>query len=179
MRSHYCGQLNLDQVAQTVALGSSSLNTPATRLEFSGTLADPGASGLEQGQPVIVNLQDDPATFPQIANTYWWSGPPDPHGWLRYWKCGDEVFATSIGYCNPEYDALVEEFVVAAHLGQTSFDVRFLQNLNARSSRRAQRCKQRSTDAASSLRSLSRRRLWLPPVAYRWTRLTMMHRRSG
>ena len=48
------------------------------------------------------------ATWPQIANTYWWSDVPDPHEWLSFWTCGDEIFADDIGYCNPEYDALVE-----------------------------------------------------------------------
>lgn len=53
-------------------------------------------------------MQDSAATWPQIANTYWWSGLPDPHGWMSYWTCGSEQFADDVGYCNPQYDALVK-----------------------------------------------------------------------
>ena len=28
---------------------------------------------------------------------------------MAYWTCGSEQFAVIIGYCNPEYDALVEK----------------------------------------------------------------------
>jgi oligopeptide transport system substrate-binding protein len=52
-------------------------------------------------------MQASAETWPQIANTYWWSGLPDPHGWLGFWTCGSEQFATNVGYCNAEYDALV------------------------------------------------------------------------
>jgi oligopeptide transport system substrate-binding protein len=56
----------------------------------------------------IVAMQEEAATWPQIANTYWWSDPSDPHGWMSFWTCGHESFAVNVGYCNPEYDALVE-----------------------------------------------------------------------
>jgi oligopeptide transport system substrate-binding protein len=52
-------------------------------------------------------MQDEAATWPQIANTYWWSGLPDPRGWMDFWTCGAEEFAENVGYCNPDYDALV------------------------------------------------------------------------
>jgi len=50
---------------------------------------------------------DDQANWPQLQNTFWWSALPDPHNWMNYWTCGTEVFAAAVGYCNPEYDALV------------------------------------------------------------------------
>jgi oligopeptide transport system substrate-binding protein len=53
-------------------------------------------------------LFDSAETWPQIAGTYWYSDLPDPHDWMRFWTCGSEYFAADIGYCNPEYDALVE-----------------------------------------------------------------------
>ena len=55
----------------------------------------------------IEAMQESAETWPQLANTYWWSGLPDPHGWMSFWTCGSEQFATKVGYCNPEYDALV------------------------------------------------------------------------
>jgi oligopeptide transport system substrate-binding protein len=42
-------------------------------------------------------------------DTSWWSGFADPHDWMNSWTCGDELFATIIGYCNPDYDALVQK----------------------------------------------------------------------
>ena len=36
-----------------------------------------------------------------------WVSVPDPHTWLSFWTCGDEIFADLIGYCNPKYDELV------------------------------------------------------------------------
>jgi oligopeptide transport system substrate-binding protein len=56
----------------------------------------------------LVAMQEEAATWPQIADTYWWSNPSDPHGWMRFWLCGAEGFAANVGYCNPEYDALVD-----------------------------------------------------------------------
>ncbi len=32
---------------------------------------------------------------------------PDPHDWITMWTCGSPFFAENVGYCNPEYDALV------------------------------------------------------------------------
>ena len=57
----------------------------------------------------IEAMQAETATWPQMANTYWWNGLPDPHGWLSFWTCGAEQFAVHVGYCNPEYDALVAQ----------------------------------------------------------------------
>lgn len=51
-------------------------------------------------------MQDNPATYPQIADTYWWADPVDPHGWLQFWTCGNEWFTVKIGYCNPAFDDL-------------------------------------------------------------------------
>ena len=50
---------------------------------------------------------DPDATPPQMSDTYWWSGIADPHQWMEFWTCGNEIFAVKIGYCNPKYDALV------------------------------------------------------------------------
>lgn len=47
------------------------------------------------------------APRPQIMDTWWWVDTPDPHFWMQYWTCGDEIFAAFVGYCNPDYDALV------------------------------------------------------------------------
>jgi ABC-type transport system substrate-binding protein len=52
-------------------------------------------------------LMDDPATWPQFTGTGWYSDMPDPHDWLEMWTCGSPFFAADVGYCNPEYDALV------------------------------------------------------------------------
>jgi oligopeptide transport system substrate-binding protein len=51
-------------------------------------------------------MMDDPATWPQLADTGWYSDMPDPHGWITMWNCGSPLFAENVGYCNPEYDAL-------------------------------------------------------------------------
>jgi oligopeptide transport system substrate-binding protein len=52
-------------------------------------------------------MLSSPATWPQFARTSWYSDRPDPHDWLGFWTCGSSFFAENIGYCNPEYDALV------------------------------------------------------------------------
>jgi oligopeptide transport system substrate-binding protein len=52
-------------------------------------------------------LMSSPETWPQFAGTYWYSDMPDPHDWLEMWMCGSPFFAENVGYCNPEYDALV------------------------------------------------------------------------
>ena len=57
----------------------------------------------------IVAMQETPETWPQLANTYWWADPTDPHGWLQFWTCGHESFTENVGYCNPAYDALVAQ----------------------------------------------------------------------
>ncbi len=54
-------------------------------------------------------MSEDVATRPQITDTYWFSAFADPYEWLVYWTCGDQSFAQSIGYCNPAYDALVQQ----------------------------------------------------------------------
>jgi oligopeptide transport system substrate-binding protein len=52
-------------------------------------------------------LKQDVNTWPQIWDTDWWSGLADPYEWMQYWTCGNTSFAVKIGYCNPDYDALV------------------------------------------------------------------------
>lgn len=51
---------------------------------------------------------DDPSIRPQIGSYLYYSDLPDPHDWMSFWLCGAPTFATGIGYCNPEFDALVE-----------------------------------------------------------------------
>jgi oligopeptide transport system substrate-binding protein len=53
-------------------------------------------------------MLDDVATRPQLVGTYWYSDLPDPYQWMRMWTCGSAFFTVKIGYCNPEYDALVD-----------------------------------------------------------------------
>ena len=53
-------------------------------------------------------LWDDVATWPALSQNYWYSDIPDPQQWLEFWTCGSPFFAVKTGYCNPEYDALVE-----------------------------------------------------------------------
>lgn len=52
-------------------------------------------------------MMSSPETWPQFVGTVWYSDMPDPHDWLEMWTCGSPFFAENVGYCNPEYDALV------------------------------------------------------------------------
>jgi oligopeptide transport system substrate-binding protein len=54
-------------------------------------------------------MMSSPTTWPQFAGTGWYSETPDPHDWLEMWTCSSLLFAENIGYCNPEYDALVAQ----------------------------------------------------------------------
>lgn len=58
----------------------------------------------------LVDLRKSPETFPQLLLVGGWiQDYPDPQNWLSvYWKC-DATFAQRFGYCNEEFDALVEE----------------------------------------------------------------------
>ena len=58
----------------------------------------------------LVDLRKSPETFPQLLLVAGWiQDYPDPQNWLSvYWTC-DAVFATRMGYCNEEFDALVEQ----------------------------------------------------------------------
>ncbi len=117
-----------DPVKAREALAASSYGGPDDVPEITWYYAEDDAWSLEQAEwlanqfrqvlgvamtlaPVpweeIVAMQADAATWPQIANTTWWSDLPDPHGWMSFWTCGHECFAANIGYCNPAYDALV------------------------------------------------------------------------
>ncbi|MFN8590540.1 MAG: peptide ABC transporter substrate-binding protein [Thermomicrobiales bacterium] len=53
-------------------------------------------------------MLDDPTSQPQFQMSGWYSDMPDPHDWLKMWTCGSPFIAGDVGYCNPEYDALVE-----------------------------------------------------------------------
>jgi oligopeptide transport system substrate-binding protein len=55
----------------------------------------------------LVAMQESPETWPAMADTGWYSDLPDPHDWITMWTCGSPFFAENVGYCNPEYDALV------------------------------------------------------------------------
>ena len=58
----------------------------------------------------LTDLRKSPETFPQALLVGGWiQDYPDPQNWLSvYWTC-DAVFATRMGYCNEEFDALVEQ----------------------------------------------------------------------
>ncbi len=58
----------------------------------------------------LVALRKEASTFPQMLLVGGWiQDYPDPQNWLSvYWKC-EATFAKRFGYCNPEFDALVEQ----------------------------------------------------------------------
>jgi oligopeptide transport system substrate-binding protein len=58
----------------------------------------------------LVDLRKNPETYPQMLLVgSWIQDYPDPQNWLSvYWKC-DATFAQRFAYCNPEFDALVEQ----------------------------------------------------------------------
>lgn len=58
----------------------------------------------------LVALRKEPSTFPQMLLVGGWiQDYPDPQNWLSvYWKC-DATFALRFGYCNEEFDALVNQ----------------------------------------------------------------------
>jgi oligopeptide transport system substrate-binding protein len=58
----------------------------------------------------LVALRKDSTTHPQLLLVGGWiQDYPDPQNWLSvYWKC-DATFAERVGYCNEEFDALVEQ----------------------------------------------------------------------
>jgi oligopeptide transport system substrate-binding protein len=58
----------------------------------------------------LTALRKDPSTFPQMLLVGGWiQDYPDPQNWLSvYWRC-DATFAKRMGYCNPEFDKLVEQ----------------------------------------------------------------------
>lgn len=64
----------------------------------------------------LIDLRKSPETFPQMLLVGGWiQDYPDPQNWLSvYWKC-DATFAQRFGYCNEEFDSLVEQ-------GDTSTD---------------------------------------------------------
>ena len=58
----------------------------------------------------LVALRKEPSTFPQMLLVGGWiQDYPDPQNWLSvYWKC-DATFAQRFGYCNEEFDELVNQ----------------------------------------------------------------------
>ena len=58
----------------------------------------------------LTALRKDPSTFPQMLLVGGWiQDYPDPQNWLSvYWKC-DATFAQRFGYCNEEFDELVNQ----------------------------------------------------------------------
>jgi len=58
----------------------------------------------------LVALRKEPSTFPQMLLVGGWiQDYPDPQNWLSvYWKC-DATFAQRFGYCNEEFDSLVNQ----------------------------------------------------------------------
>ncbi len=56
----------------------------------------------------LVEAMSDPTTYPQMVVTGWVQDYPDPQNWLSvYWTCAS-TFAQDAGYCNREFDTLVE-----------------------------------------------------------------------
>ena len=57
----------------------------------------------------LSGLRRDPETYPHFTIYNWYQDYPDPQNWLSiYWTC-DSVFANRVGYCNEEFDALIDE----------------------------------------------------------------------
>lgn len=58
----------------------------------------------------LTALRKDSTTHPQLLFVGGWIGDyPDPQNWLSvYWTCG-ATFAERVGYCNEEFDALIEQ----------------------------------------------------------------------
>jgi oligopeptide transport system substrate-binding protein len=58
----------------------------------------------------LVDLRKNSETFPQMLLTGGWiQDYPDPQNWLSvYWTC-DATFAQRFGYCNEEFDELVQQ----------------------------------------------------------------------
>ena len=55
----------------------------------------------------LVALRKDPTTYPPMIIGGWIQDYPDAQNWLSvYWKC-DATFAKRFGYCNEEFDKLV------------------------------------------------------------------------
>jgi oligopeptide transport system substrate-binding protein len=60
-------------------------------------------------QATWVQSVSDPENFPQLTLLGWFQDYPDPQNWLSLlWAC-ESFFAGPAGYCNPEFDALVQQ----------------------------------------------------------------------
>jgi oligopeptide transport system substrate-binding protein len=58
----------------------------------------------------FASLTKDPASFPQSSLLGWGQDYPDPQNWLSiYWTCGSTIHAGLVGYCNEEFDALIQQ----------------------------------------------------------------------
>jgi ABC-type oligopeptide transport system substrate-binding subunit len=54
-------------------------------------------------------LASNPETFPQLSFGGWTQDYPDPQSWLSvYWLCAS-AWAERPGYCNPDFDRLVQQ----------------------------------------------------------------------
>ncbi len=62
---------------------------------------------VEQG--AWVESINDPELYPPMTLVGWFQDYPDPQNWLSIlWSC-EAFFAAPAGYCNPEFDALVQQ----------------------------------------------------------------------
>ena len=60
-------------------------------------------------QATWVQSINDPDNYPQTTLVGWFQDYPDPQNWLSIlWAC-ESFIATPAGYCNPEFDALVQQ----------------------------------------------------------------------
>ena len=58
---------------------------------------------------------------PQLTLDAWFQDYPDPQNWLSlYWTCDSTLYAERVGYCNPAFDALVEQADARARPGQAA-----------------------------------------------------------
>jgi oligopeptide transport system substrate-binding protein len=58
----------------------------------------------------LASMTNDPASFPQTSLLGWGQDYPDPQNWLSiYWTCGSTIHAGLVGYCNEEFDALIQQ----------------------------------------------------------------------
>ena len=57
----------------------------------------------------LAALTHEAETFPQMTLLGWGQDYPDPQNWLSiYWTCDSTIYGSIGGYCNEEFDALIE-----------------------------------------------------------------------
>jgi oligopeptide transport system substrate-binding protein len=60
-------------------------------------------------QAAWIQSLNDPELFPQLTLVGWFQDYPDPQNWLSLlWSCG-ALFSAPAGYCNADFDALVQQ----------------------------------------------------------------------